>query len=117
MIKKKICFCKDTDTQIDILNAKQIWVTTRYSYDRYAKRMLPIDKKMIGYADRKVLHDVNPQIASSWREIDKGDSSILIDDVSLSPVDKELNTVQELFSSKEQLLDTIKKYAVKKPEK
>lgn len=115
MIKKKICFCSDTDIQVDILNAKQVWVPTKYSYDKHAKRTLPIDMKMIGYADRKILHEVNPQIASSWKEIDKGDSTIIIGDTHVGVIDKELNTIQEFFSSKEQLLKAIEKNAVKKP--
>lgn len=115
MIKKRICFCTDTDTQVDILNAKQVWIPTKYSYDRYAKRMLPIDMKMIGYADRKVLHEVNPQIASSWKEIERGDSTIIVGDTHTGVIDKELNTIQEFFSSKEQLLKAIEKNAVKRP--
>ena len=71
--------------------------------------------KMIGYADRKVLHEVNPQIAPSWEEIEKGDSTIIVDDIHISVIDKELNTIQEFFSSKEQLLKAIDKNAVKRP--
>jgi hypothetical protein len=110
MIKrKKICFCRDTETQVDILNAKQIWVPIKYSYDSHVKRVLPIDMKMIGYTERSVLHEINPKIAKSWKEIDKGDSDIIIDNVQTSPVDKELDTIQEFFVTKEQLLDAINK--------
>lgn len=114
MIKrKKICFCVDTETQVDILNAKQIWVPTKYSYDKYVKRMLPINKKMIGYAERSILHEINPKIAKSWKEIEKGDSEVIIDDANTSPIDKELNTIQEFFATKEQLLEAINKNRVK----
>jgi hypothetical protein len=77
--------------------------------------MLPIDMKMIGYADRKVLHEVNPQIASSWKEIERGDSEIIIGDTHTGTASDVLNTTQEFFSSKEQLLKAIEKIAVKKP--
>ena len=115
MTKKKICFCTDTDTQVDVLNAKQVWVPTKYSYDKFAERMLPIDMKMIGYADRKVLHEVNPQIAPSWKEIEKGDSTIIVDDTHTGVIDKELDTIQEFFPSKEQLLKAIEKNAARRP--
>jgi hypothetical protein len=115
MIKKKICFCTDTDAQVDILNVKQVWAPIKYSYDRFTTRMLPIDMKMIGYADRKVLHEVNPQIASSWKEIERGDSEIIIGDTHTGTASDVLNTTQEFFSSKEQLLKAIEKIAVKKP--
>jgi hypothetical protein len=77
--------------------------------------MLPIDMKMIGYADRKVLHETNPQIAPSWKEIEKGDSEIIVGDTHTGVVGNVLNTTQEFFSSKEQLLKAIEKNAVKKP--
>ena len=73
---------------------------------------------MIGYAERKILHDINPQIAKSWTEIEKnGDSEIVIGGVNTSSTSKELGTIQEFFSSKEQLLKAIDKYAVRKPER
>ena len=116
MIKrKKICFCRDNETQVDILNAKQIWVPTKYSYDSYAKRVLPIDMKMIGYTERSILHEINPQIAKSWEEIDKGDSNTVIDNVQISPIDKELDTIQEFIVTKEQLLEAINKNMAKHP--
>lgn len=116
MIKKKICFCRDTETQVDTLNAKQVWVPTKYSYDKYAKKILPIKMKMIGYAERKILHDINPKIAKSWKEIEKGDSITIIDDIQTATIsNKEIDTVQEFFSSKEQLLKSIEKNAVKRP--
>lgn len=116
MIKKKICFCRDTETQVDMLNAKQVWVPTEYSYDKYAKKMLPIKMKMVGYAERKILHEINPKIAKSWKEIEKGDTTTITNDIQTANIsNKEIDTIQEFFSSKEQLLKSIEKYAAKRP--
>lgn len=69
MIKrKKVCTCRDTDTQVDELNAKEIWVTTSWKYDKYAKRTVPYNRKSIGYIERKILHEIDPRW-DLWKEI------------------------------------------------
>lgn len=119
MIKrKKVCICRDTDIQVDESNAKEIWVTTSWKYDKYAKRTVPYDKKSIGFVERKLLHEIDPRWAPDWRKIDdtKMEPYQIMDGlVEIAVFDyKKKNTEQNFYTDKEQLLDAINKVVVKK---
>jgi hypothetical protein len=120
MIKrKKVCTCRDTDTQVDELNTKEVWVTTSWKYDKYAKQTVPYNKKSIGYVERKILHEIDPRWASDWRKIDYTVTEpyqIMGSLVEIAVFDyKKKDTEQNFYTDKEQLLQAINKIAVKKP--
>lgn len=120
MIKrKKVCTCQDSETQVDGLNAKEIWVTTSWKYDRHINKLLPYNKKSIGYVERKILHEIDSRWAPDWRKIsDTVMEPFQIMDglVEIAVFDyKKKNTEQNFYTDKEQLLLAIKKIAVKKP--
>lgn len=119
MIKrKKVCTCRDTDTQVDELNAKEIWVTTSWKYDKYAKRTVPYNKKSIGYIERKILHEIDPRWAPDWRKINDTvmePYQIMDGLVEIAVFDyKKKDTEQNFYVDKEQVLQAIKKIAVKR---
>lgn len=120
MVRKRLCFCTSydgTDETIDVLDVKEIWVTTKWSYDKYNKQMLTLNNKSIGFVDRDILHQINCEVASSWREISvSGDSYVLMEGVDIATVsDSVWDTTQDLYDSKDGLLNAINAVLVKKP--